>query len=91
MWYAFKKGQVQGTHAVKRFQGMGGTTLEAKYAAASSAVIKLGDMMPGKQSLTGFVYLYQVNLIIINTYLLQESDSKREISRMSGWSGLMKI
>lgn len=40
-------GKVQEHFAMKVFQGVGKTTREAKYTAATNALIKLGDTMPG--------------------------------------------
>ena len=40
-------GEVIIEKSIKRFQGMGNTTKEAKYNAASNALVSLGDTMPG--------------------------------------------
>ena len=48
IYHTMVNGEVEAKHMVKRFQGMGVTTKEAKYNAASSAILNLGESMPGK-------------------------------------------
>ncbi len=47
LWYTIKDGDAVGQQLTKRFQGMGQTTREAKYAAAAAAIVNMGDSMPG--------------------------------------------
>ncbi len=47
LWYTIVNGDAVGQQITKRFQGMGNTTREAKYAAASAAIVNMGDSMPG--------------------------------------------
>lgn len=42
-----KDGKVEVNFAVRRFQGVGSNTREAKYNAATNALIELSDTMPG--------------------------------------------
>lgn len=46
-WYTVQNGDIQGKFGVRKFQGMGNNVREAKYAAASAAIVNLGDAMPG--------------------------------------------
>jgi hypothetical protein len=48
IFHSLVNGEVVGQNMIKRFQGMGPTTKEAKYNAAASAIINLGESMPGK-------------------------------------------
>jgi hypothetical protein len=48
-WYSVENGEIISKYATRRFQGMGLSTKEAKYAAASSAMVSLGQNMPGIQ------------------------------------------
>ncbi len=52
MWYKIVGGDTFGEFGIRRFQGMGNTTREAKYAAAAAAIVNMGDSMPG--DLTSF-------------------------------------
>ncbi len=47
MWHKIENGQVLSTMGTRRFQGLGETTRDAKYAAASAAFVNLGADMPG--------------------------------------------
>lgn len=51
VYHTLVNGEVEARHMTKKFQGMGNTTKEAKYAAASSALLNLGESMPGTQPL----------------------------------------
>jgi hypothetical protein len=46
-WHRVENGVVVTDFSIRKFQGLGNTTKEAKYAAASAAIVNLGDMMPG--------------------------------------------
>ena len=46
-WYKIERGQTTATEEVKRYQGMGNTTREAKFNAATNAILKMGDSIPG--------------------------------------------
>lgn len=46
-WYSIVHGTPVSEYAVRKFQGMGNTTREAKYKAAAAANVSLGDAMPG--------------------------------------------
>lgn len=48
LFHTLQDGEVVANHMVKRFQGIGGSTKEAKYNAATNAIINLGESMPGK-------------------------------------------
>lgn len=48
MFHRLVDGEIIGENLIKKFQGMGHTTKEAKYNAASNALINLGEAMPGK-------------------------------------------
>lgn len=47
-WYNVENGEITGRFGVRRFQGMGNNVREAKYTAATAAIVNLGDAMPGK-------------------------------------------
>lgn len=47
IWYSVQNGEIQGKFGIRKFQGMGNNVREAKYAAASAAIVNLGDAMPG--------------------------------------------
>lgn len=47
VYHTLVNGEIEARHMTKKFQGMGNTTKEAKYAAASSALLNLGESMPG--------------------------------------------
>lgn len=47
MWHKIEGGEILSEFGVRKFQGMGNNTREAKYAAATAALVKLGDSMPG--------------------------------------------
>ncbi len=48
VFHNLENGEVLATQMTKRFQGIGTTTKEAKYNAASNAIINLGESMPGE-------------------------------------------
>jgi hypothetical protein len=47
LYHTLVNGEVEARHMTKKFQGIGQTTKEAKYAAASNALLNLGESMPG--------------------------------------------
>jgi ankyrin repeat protein len=47
IWYKFEDGEIKSEYGIRKFQGMANTTREAKYAAATTAIVNLGDAMPG--------------------------------------------
>ena len=47
IWYFYDNGEVSGKFKARRFQGMGNTTRDAKYAAAKAALLNMGESMPG--------------------------------------------
>lgn len=83
-------GEVVPTVMTRKFQGIGLTTKEAKYNAASNAIINLGESMPGTvcKFLTSPIDpKFNFKLCI----LLQVCGIRSENFRMSGWNGLMRI
>jgi hypothetical protein len=47
VWYNVNGGEIKGQYGIRKFQGMGNGIRDAKYSAASAAILKLGDSMPG--------------------------------------------
>ena len=50
VYHTLVNGEIEAKHMVKKFQGIGQTTKEAKYNAASNALINLGESMPGEEA-----------------------------------------
>jgi hypothetical protein len=48
IYHTLVDGDIIPKQLTKKFQGMAQTTKDAKYAAASSALLSLGEAMPGK-------------------------------------------
>ena len=48
VYHTLVDGEVEAKPGIRRFQGMGVTTKEAKYNAAANAIVNLGESMPGK-------------------------------------------
>lgn len=48
-WFDIVDGESKSSFGVKRYQGMGGTTKDAKYDAATIAILKMGTHLPGVQ------------------------------------------
>lgn len=47
LWHRVEHGEIISEYQTKRFQGFGENTREAKFNAATAAVLNLGDAMPG--------------------------------------------
>jgi hypothetical protein len=47
MWHRIVDGEITGKYEIRKYQGMGNTLREAKYAAANSALVNMGNAMPG--------------------------------------------
>lgn len=47
-WYSIVNGDIQGKYGIRKFQGMGNNVREAKYQAASAAIVNLGDAKIGR-------------------------------------------
>lgn len=65
IWHNFENGEVKSEFKVRKFQGMGNTTREAKYNAASNAIINLGDSMPGI-----YYTFHLIDFLFIQCYFL---------------------
>lgn len=46
-WHKLVNGEVKTEYGIRKYQGMGSSIRESKYAAATAAIVNLGDSMPG--------------------------------------------
>lgn len=60
-WFNVEKSEITPYYNIRKFQGMGNTIREAKYSAASAALVNLGDSMPGKHS-----FMYYLRFLYLN-------------------------
>lgn len=47
VWFKMVGGKWESAHETRRFQGMGNTTREAKFDAATNAILRMGEAIPG--------------------------------------------
>jgi len=59
-WYKIVDGKSEGTYEVRRYQGMGNTTREAKFDAATNAILKMGEAVPGVYIFTCWILSYHI-------------------------------
>ncbi|RYH28302.1 EF-hand domain-containing protein [archaeon] len=57
IWHKVDKGEIKTEYMVRKFQGMGQGTREAKYAAATAALLNLGESMPGMIYIVYYHYI----------------------------------
>jgi hypothetical protein len=95
LYHTLVNGEVEARHMTKKFQGIGQTTKEAKYAAASNALLNLGESMPGILDYLTFhnVERERSSLILTTSTLapmlctVQACAARRANFQRSGWSG----